>query len=51
MTVCEQYSCPGSYLNLLYSSIGILLCYEGAGPFPIVAPPICGGGLYIRAVN
>ena len=39
MTVCEQYSCPGSYLNLLYSSIAILLCYEGAGPFPIVAPP------------
>ena len=39
MTVGEQYSCPGSYLNLLYSSIGILLCYEGAGPFPIVAPP------------
>ena len=27
-------------IPLLYSSIGFLQCYEGVGPFPIVAPPI-----------
>ena len=41
----------GHKFAILFHWYTILLCYEGAGPFPIVAPPICGGGLYITAVT